>query len=225
MIQEYEYIQKTYHLFSNYYNYIKCDFIIRLFSSEYFFNKLRVYEYLDNILECCYSVINNYQYCYLNENYDYYSEIRYEVDKLMRNSISSKINIFVNSIIKDNLFDVFDGLVLKFKVPYLLDKFYTIYSKVKIRNIFIYKSNSQFDKSTLSKYIKCDIYDNMIYNNFIDKLKNSNINLLLLIGTNFNSIIKEILFANNIMFFEWLSWKNYQVFTIHKGYNQLLSTT
>lgn len=182
--------------------------LVHLSIDEYFFNKIRLYTYFDTIL-------------FFVKKYIREKSIR-KVDVDRKQEVINDNSIFKYDFLHDitkiinlpktnfeNNIEYFKGLIIKLKVKQNIKN--VLNSKFEIENILIYKSDSHLDYKQLQYFTgSCD--ENEIIVKFIEHfLLKKNINLILVIGCDINYKIKEIINSYNIIYFSWLSWKNYQV--------------
>ncbi len=169
-----------------------------------------MFEYLETIL----TFIKKYL-----KNINTYTE----VDKKKENILESTLNKLLIKYYKDNLNGVtriinlprnnfgiesYKGKIIKLKVAHNLKRI-EYNKKLELENILIYKSDKHLDITDLSNVL---FEENEIIVNFIENfLMLNNINLILVIGCDINYKVKEILNSYRIIYFSWLSWKNYQV--------------
>ena len=196
---------------------IKITVLHNLFSSDYFFNKLRVYDYLDNILESIIIIIND------NKNLNIEINIKDEYLKVY-NYMNSILNIedhnfkviVSNRINEENVFSFYNGLILKLKVNICFDDYYKIESDYKMKNILLYESDVSLNIKFIEKFLEINKIvpvsdENECMIKFIEKLIEMDINIIFTVGTNVSYELKQILYSYSFIHIEWLNSKNYQV--------------
>ncbi len=194
------------------------------------FLKTRLYGYLEKIFDIIIGGVNEYNYDEMNL-VNYFFE-----DDLFKNSVyhkytSEMLNYFKNGEDKKykslEILNValcgnsedrlsFCGFIINLKLPHdlkeriIFNRSFNYSDKnYKIENILIFKSDSLI---TFSDNILHSNDENENILNFIENilLKNS-VNLIFAVGYAFDKKTKDILNSYNIMYFEWIDWKNYQV--------------
>jgi hypothetical protein len=199
---------------------------VSLLSCEYFFNKLKLYDYLDDIMAKIVYTLESSKVSEISGNdiaLASYTDILNRLTYLLPNT-DTPMKIKIYNLIELNTnnltIDLYDGIVIKFKVGVdkeCLFSLKTFNDYFPMLNIAFYKSEVIFNIYSITTFLT-DLETNIpnesndIVLAFITELKKYNINTIFFIGAQCSTEIRTIIMSYNILCVEWLNWNNYEVF-------------
>jgi hypothetical protein len=196
-----------------------------LLSCEYFFNQLKLVDYLDNILERVVGILDENSQNYIDDGDIAIVQYKEIFEKLLSITASKeviRIKIYnLKGLNSNNTnIELYDGIIIKLKVAIDKESLYNIPAtngEFLVWNISFYKSDTIFNINSIKLFltdlsITIPTENNDIVLTFISELVKYNINTIFFIGAQCSSEIKSIITSCNIICIEWLSWKNFEVY-------------